>query len=73
MYTESLDNVYYCAFSFLIIIELTAERHLIVGTAKPNKHKGILTSKFESKDVLLWKRGSVFVSTDDGKLWIPSR
>ena len=40
---------------------------------KVNQHKGILTSKFGSKDMLLWKRGSAFVSTGNESLWIPSR
>ena len=51
----------YIVFSFGF---LTGERHLILGTAK----KGILTLKYGSKDLLLWKRGSVFVSTEDENL-----
>ena len=35
-------------------------------------YKGIMTSKFGSKDMLLWKRGSL-VSTEDENLWIASR
>lgn len=66
IYTESLDYVYYCVFfGFLTINELTAEKHLIVKAAKLNQHESILTSKFGSKDMLLQKRGSVFVSTED--------
>ena len=38
---------------------------MVLGTDKVNQHKGILTSKFESKDMLLWKRGSAFVSKDE--------
>ena len=49
---------------------LTIERHLIWGSAF---FKVILTSKFESKKTLLWKRDSVVVSTEDENLWIPSR
>lgn len=55
--------------------ELTAENHLILGVAKLNQHiyfKGVLTSKFDSKDMLLWKIGSTFISTEDEKPWIPS-
>ena len=52
---------------------LIAERDLILGAAKLNQHKGILTSKFESRDMLLCKRVSDFVSTEDENLWIPSR
>ena len=53
--------------------ELSTERDFIVQAAKLSQHKGTLTSKFESKDMLLWKRGSAFVSTEDKNLWIPSR
>ena len=63
-------------WTFLTANELTAEEHLILGAAKLNQYmyfKGILTSKFASKDMLLWKRGSAFVSTKDENLWIPSR
>ena len=38
---------------------LTAERRLILGTAKINQHicfKGFLTSEFESKDMLFGKQ-----------------
>lgn len=55
---------------------LAAERHLILGTAMLNQRtyfKGMVTSKFDSKDMLLRKRGSAFVSTEDRNLWIPSR
>ena len=44
--------------------------------AKLNQHiyfKGILNSKFESKDILLWKRGYSFVFTEDENLCIASR
>ena len=34
--------------------DLTAERDLTVGTAKLNQHKDILTSKFESNNMLFW-------------------
>ena len=43
------------------------EKHLILGTAK----KGIFD--YRPKDLILWKRGSTFVSTEDRNLWIPSR
>ena len=44
--------------------------------AKPNQnvyYNGILTSEFGSKDMMLWKRGSSFVFTEDETLWIASR
>ena len=44
-----------------------------IDTAKLNQHKHILTSKFGSKDMLLWKRGYAIIFTDDEKLWIPYR
>ena len=55
--------------------ELMTERHFIVLAAKLNQHiyfNDILTLKFESKDMLLWKRDSAFVFTEDENLWIPS-
>ena len=71
-----MENTQRVWIMFIIVFSinfLTTERHLILGDAKLNQHKDILTSKFESKDMLLWKRGSAFVSTEDGNLWIPSR
>ena len=44
----------------------TGERHLILGTAK----KGILTLGYGPKDLMLWKRSSAFVSTEDENLKI---
>ena len=70
--------MYIIVFSLnsLTVKELSTERHLIVWTAKLNQHlyyKGILTSEFRSKDMLLGKRGSSFVFTEDENLWIVSR
>ena len=53
------------SLNFLMVKELRTERHFIVWTAKLNQCKGILTSKFGCKDLLLWIGGSVFVSTED--------
>ena len=64
------------SLNFYTIKELSTERHFIVEAAKLNQHiyfKGILTSKFGSKAMLLWKRGSAFVFTEGENLWIPSR
>ena len=77
-YTQRIWIMYIIVFSlkFLTVNELRTERHLIVQAGKLNQHlyfKGVLTSKFGSKDMLLWKRGSAFVSTEDENLWIPSR
>ena len=50
--------------------------HLILYTAKLKQHthfKGIMTSEIGTKDMLLWKRDSSFVSTEDENLWIASR
>lgn len=47
---------------------LTAERYLIVKAAKLNQcvcFKYILTLNIMSKDILLWKGSSAFVSTED--------
>ena len=63
------------SLNFLTVNKLSKERHFIVQAAKLNQHihfKGILTSKSGSKDMLLWKRSSAFVSTEDENLWINS-
>ena len=77
-YTQKVWIMYIIVFSlnFLTVNELSTERHFIVWAAKLNQHvyyKGIMTSKFGSKDMLLWKRGSSLVSTEDENLWIASR
>ena len=56
----------YIVFSFGF---LTGEKHLILKTTK----KGVLTLKYGTKDMLLWKRGSDFVSTEDESVWNHSR
>ena len=71
--TQRIWTMYTIVFSlnFLIVKELSTERHFIVWAAKTNQHvyyKGILTSEFESMDMLLWKIGSSFVSTEDENL-----
>ena len=74
--SQSLDSVYYVFSSnCLTLKELSIERSFIVWAAQLNQHvyyKGIMTSKFGSKDMMLWKRGS-FVFTEDETLWIASR
>ena len=69
--------IMYIVFSlkFLTVKELNTERHFIVWAAKLIQHicsKGILTSGFRSKNMMLWKRGSAFVFTEDETLWIAS-
>ena len=62
------------SMNFLTVKELITERHFIIWAAKLNPngyHKGIMTSEFGSKDMLLW-RGSSFVFTKDETLWITS-
>ena len=55
--SQSLGYVYYYAiFNCLTVNELSIERHFILWAAKKNQrvyYKGIMTSKFESKDMLL--------------------
>ena len=71
---ESLDIMYF--LKFFTVKELNTERYFIVWAAKLNQQiyfKGILNSKYGSKDMLLWKRGSSFLSTEDENLWIASR
>ena len=64
------------SLNLLTVKELSTERHAIVWAAILNQHvyyKGIMISKFGSKNMLLWKRGSSQVSTEDENLWIASR
>ena len=68
--------IMYIVFSlkFLTVKELSTERHFIIWAAKLNQngfHKGIMTSKFGSKNMMLW-RGSSFVFTENETLWIAS-
>ena len=44
---------------------LTTKRHLILEASKLNQHKALFVLKFDSKDMLLSKRVSGFVSTKD--------
>ena len=64
-YTQRVWIMYTIVFSlnFLTVNKLSTERHFIVN---PN-----MSSKFGSKGMLLWKRGSTLVSTEDTKLLIP--
>ena len=58
--TQSLNYAYYCIFFEFFDCRET----FVLGVAKLNQHrylKDILTSKFESKDIVLWKRGFAFV------------
>ena len=68
--------ILYIVFSlkFLTVKELSTARHFIIWTAKLNQnghHKGIMTSEFGSKNIMLWKSSS-FVFTDDETLWTAS-
>ena len=52
-----------------------AKRYLFINAAEliQDKYvKNTLTSKFGSKDMILWKGGSSFVFTEDETLWIAS-
>ena len=75
-YTQRIWIMYIIVFSlkFSTVKEIRTKRHFIVWAANLNQHIcGILNSKFGSKNMLLWKRGSTFVSTGDENLWFPSR
>ena len=51
------------------------KRYLFMNAAKLIQDryvKNTLTSKFGSKDMILWKGGSSFVFTEDETLWIAS-
>ena len=52
-----------------------AKRYLFINAAELIQHRyfeNTLTSKFGSKDMILWKRVSSFVFTEDETLWIAS-
>ena len=75
--TENLDTVGYCVVfdGFLAEERTVAKRHLIINAAGLIQHiyfENALTSKFRSKDTLLWRRGFAFVSTGNQWLWIHS-
>ena len=68
-YTQRVWIMYIIVLSlnFLTVKKLSTKRHFIIWTAKLNQHiyfKGIMTSEFGSKNLLLWKRGSSFVYTE---------
>ena len=72
-YTQRVCIMYIIVSSmnFLTLKELRTERRFIVWSAKQNQvhyYKGILTSEFGSKDMLLWKTRSSFVSTENENL-----
>ena len=73
-YTKSLDTVCYCVvFTHLLPEEgvKAAKRHVITNAAGLIQHtyfENALTSKFKSKDMLLWRRGFAFVSTGNERL-----
>ena len=64
--------ILYIVFSlnFLTVKELSTERHFIIWAARLNQngYKGIMTSEFGSKNMMLWKRVSSFVFTEDETL-----
>ena len=75
--SQSLEYVYYCVFFEFFDCEGAKYRETFHCMAeKLNQHvyyKSIMTSKFGSKNMVLWKRGSSFVFTEDENLWIASR
>ena len=62
------------SLNFLTVKELSTERHFIIWAAMLNQngYKGIMTSQFGSKDMILCKGGSSFVFTEDETLWVAS-
>ena len=58
-------DICYCV-DCVVFCVLDWRKTFDLGTAK----KGILTLKYGPKDLMLWKRGSAFVSTEDENLWI---
>ena len=54
---------------------MSGKRHLIIKAARLIQHmyfENALTSKFNSKGMLLWRRSFAFVSTGNERLWIHS-
>ncbi|CAO2614444.1 hypothetical protein LEMLEM_LOCUS16568 [Lemmus lemmus] len=56
----------------MIIHKSLPEYACLLGGKKSPDHMTSLT-EYESKDMLHWKRGSAFVSSEDKNLWISSR
>ena len=54
----------YLMLFVLFFMYWTGERYLNLGTAK----KGSLNLKHGLKNMMFWRRGSVFASTEDGSL-----
>ena len=66
-----------CSLNFLNAEEgaTAAKRYLFINAAEliqDSYFENTLTSKLKSKDMLLWRRGFAFVSTENEKLWIYS-
>ena len=75
---ESTERIWILYDIILSLYELTAEQIITfkrnaAGLIKFIYFKNALTSKFKSKDKLLGKRISIFISIENEKLWIPSR
>ena len=54
---------------------IAAKRYLLINAAEliqDRYFENTLTSKFGCKDMILWKRDSSFVFTEDETLWIAS-
>ncbi|CAO2605683.1 hypothetical protein LEMLEM_LOCUS12556 [Lemmus lemmus] len=63
------------SLKFLTVKELNIKRHFTGWAAKLIQHiysKGVLISRFGSREMMLWKGGSSFVFTEDETLWISS-
>ena len=54
-----------------MVEQLSTERHFIVWAAKINQH--YYDFRIWPKDMMLWKRGSSIVFTEDENLWIAFR
>ena len=55
----------------------TAERHWIIEQSselnQPFYFKDVLTTQWKPGDMIHWERGFALVSTEEEKLWIPSK
>ena len=61
------------SLNYLIAEKTTTDKRNAARLIQFIYFKNALTPKFEPKDKLLGKRISIFVSTENGRLWILSR
>ena len=62
------------SLNFWNVKDLSTEKHFIIWVTKldQNGYHKSMSSEFRSKNMMLWKRVSSFVFTEDETLWIAS-